>query len=273
MLQQQSISEERLENRHPARLSTKLDKNLLAYALAASAASVAVLAMGESAEARIVTTPVNMPITVNSGIIQFDLNQDGIPDFGLSANLYQFARTPPLGNFSSLLRVVPARAGNEVWAVSSNRDECAAAVHAGMHIGGDRRFKPGPLIMLVAAGSETRGRSSHCPWNGSHPPYLGLKFMINGEVHYGWARVNAAVRSAVLTGFAYETVPNKPIVAGATTDEDSNLPAAPTAFAAPSVHPSSLGTLALGSFGLTAWKKREDEQGMSSGKLALNSRS
>lgn len=262
MPQPQLNSHETTQQREPARLGARLDKHLLAYAVAAGAAGVGVLALAEPAEARILATPANISITVNAGIIQFDLNRDGIPDFGLSANFYEFARTPPpLGNFSSLVRVVPARAGNEVWAVSSNRDECAAAVHAGLPIGGDRPFKPGPLIMLVAAGSYTRGRTSHCAWNGANPPFLGLKFLIDGQVHYGWARVIAALRNVVLTGFAYETVPNKPIVAGATTDEDANLPAAASALpsAYPSACPASLGILAMGSSGLVAWR-REDGQ-------------
>lgn len=254
MLQQPSNSQATPQKRLPLRLSAKLDKNLLAYAVAAGAAGVTVLAMAEPAEARIVATPVNVPITENGGIIQFDLNQDGIPDFGLSANIYEFAGAPPLGNFSSLLRVVPAQERNEIWAVSSNRDECAAALHAGMHIGGDRGFKPGPLIMLVATGSETRGRSSHCPWNGSHSPYLGLKFMIDGQVHYGWARVIAAVRSVTLTGFAYETIPSKPIIAGATRDaDDGDLPASPAALAAP--RHANLGMLAIGSSGVGSLKE------------------
>jgi hypothetical protein len=264
MLPQPSNSPARERKPEPARLSAKLDKNLLAYALAAGAAGVGVLAVAEPAEARILATPVNVPITENGGIIQFDVNRDGIPDFGLSPNIYEFADAPPMGNFSSLLRVVPAQAGNEVWAVSSNlvnTNECAAAVRGGMRIGGDRQFKSGALIMLVANGSETRGRSSHCPWNGTHSPYLGLKFMIDGQVHYGWARVIAAVRSVTLTGFAYETIPDKPIIAGATTDgDDNNLPATPAALVVPSTRPASLGILAMGSSGLAAWRRQDDEQ-------------
>ena len=48
--------------------------------------------------------------------------------------------------------------------------------------------------------------------------YLGLKFMINGEVHYGWARLNETCdkgnNSIRLTGYAYETIPNQGIKAG-----------------------------------------------------------
>ena len=34
------------------------------------------------------------------------------------------------------------------------------------------------------------------------------------EVHYGWARLNARAGAATLTGYAYETIPDKPIPAG-----------------------------------------------------------
>jgi hypothetical protein len=50
--------------------------------------------------------------------------------------------------------------------------------------------------------------------------YLGLKFVIKGKFHYGWARFSVIVGggkiTAALTGYAYETIPNKPIVAGRT---------------------------------------------------------
>jgi hypothetical protein len=48
--------------------------------------------------------------------------------------------------------------------------------------------------------------------------YLGVKFLIDGQVHYGWARMNAELYfpyiNALLTGYAYETTPNLPIRAG-----------------------------------------------------------
>ena len=49
--------------------------------------------------------------------------------------------------------------------------------------------------------------------------YLRLKFMVDGKVHYGWARLSVALDqrwqydevSGTLTGYAHETVPNKAI--------------------------------------------------------------
>jgi hypothetical protein len=228
----------------------KLDKQLAAYAMAAAAAGAGILAAAEPAEARIISSEVNINIPLNGGVIQFDLNGDGIPDFGLSAHIYEFAGAPPMGNFTSWLRVIPAQAGNEVWGVSSDKDQCAVAVRAGVSIDKGRPFAPKALTMVEATGSYTRGRSSHCPWHGSHPPYLGLKFLIDGEIHYGWARVSTAERSAVLTGYAYETIPNKPITAGATkeTDVEEESENAP---------PMTLQNLALGSNDRAAWRREE----------------
>ncbi len=216
------------------------------------------MAAPEPAEARIIANDVNITIPLNGGVIQFDLNGDGIPDFGLSAHIYEFAGAPPMGNFTSWLRVIPAQAGNQVWAVSSHKDQCAAAVRAGVNIDNARPFKPEPLMMVEAAGSYTRGRSSHCPWHGAHPPYLGLKFLINGEIHYGWARVATAARSAVLTGYAYETIPNKPIAAGATKEAGTEQETKGASQVL--VKPLSLAALALGSSGRDAWKREEAPQ-------------
>jgi hypothetical protein len=53
-----------------------------------------------------------------------------------------------------------------------------------------------------------------------------LRFRIDGKTHFGWARftIKAQARGVVatLTGYAYETVPNKPIIAGKTKGSDDN---------------------------------------------------
>ena len=62
--------------------------------------------------------------------------------------------------------------------------------------------------------------------------YLGLKFTIKGKIHFGWARVKVDTLqtqqkfSATVTGYAYETIPGKAIVAGATKVPDGAEPTA-----------------------------------------------
>jgi hypothetical protein len=70
------------------------------------------------------------------------------------------------------------------------------------------------------------GISAYCgPWLGVKNRYLGLKFQIRGTSHFGWARLSVvstenSITSAALTGYAYETVANKPIIAGKTKGRD-----------------------------------------------------
>jgi hypothetical protein len=251
MRQQTSETKTSAKRTNPARLKPQLDRNLFAYAMAASAAGVGVLATAKPAEAHIVATPANISIPENGGIIEFDVDGDGIPDFGLSAHIYEFAGAPPMGNFTSWLRVVPAQTGNAVWGVSPDKDQCAAAVRGGASVNEVRPFKAEALVMLEAAGSYTHGRKSYCPWRNENPPYLGLKFLINGGVHYGWARVNAALRATTLTGYAYETIPDEPIAAGATDSAKDTVSSSQdndeTSDAATTVNPkASLGGMARG---------------------------
>ena len=87
--------------------------------------------------------------------------------------------------------------------------------------------------------SSHQGKLSFGPWNnngkGVRDRYLGLKFLIKGKVHYGWASMNFHIYNyhpdVVLTGYAYETTPNKAITTGKTKDNAS---------------PNTLGHLALG---------------------------
>lgn len=87
--------------------------------------------------------------------------------------------------------------------------------------------------------------------------YLGLAFSIDGQTHYGWARVSVidakrqCRQTVVLISYAYETEPGKPILTGKTSGTDE-AEAAETPQA-------TLGALALGSAGLVAWGRDEEE--------------
>jgi len=100
--------------------------------------------------------------------------------------------------------------------------------------------------------------------------YLGLKFFIKGEVHYGWARFTVHVNpdnfkvNALLSGYAYEATPGKPIracqISG--TVEDPFLDRAPEESednpgmrheqerTSEAVQETPLGILALGAQGI-----------------------
>jgi hypothetical protein len=239
--------------RKTANLSESVHQHLNMYALAAGAAGVAVLALAQAAEAKIVYTPANLKIVPNGGLITFDLNHDGVADFGLS----DFFEGP-----SAALVAKPTKLANEIWgyfrSVSLGGGLCVSALPKGFRIGPKGQFQKGPGSMLgVSGGYHT------CPWDRApEQAYLGLKFLIKGKVHFAWARVE--VKSwypppikAVLTGYAYETIPGKAIIAGATKGPDDDAQPIAATHPSPTPKPATLGALALGAPGLSIWR-RED---------------
>jgi hypothetical protein len=255
-------------------LSAGLEKNLSSYALAAGSAGVALLACAQAADAKVVVTKVNIPVPDNGVPVQFDINGDGQMDFGLSAFVHggctstsarvkqPHARQPlGCGPFNDELRVVPAQSANEVWQAGTSWGyNCAAKLGRGTRIDRLRPFAAGIQVMYGDVGSSEGIQV--CPWRSGTPakPYLGVKFLDKeGALHYGWVRVTNNFVFATITGYAYETIPNKPILAGAVNEtgdeaslmEPSNLPSK-------DAQPASLGYLALGSVGLSAWRREDD---------------
>src|SRR5271169_5630435 len=83
MIQSNSRSRAAEKCRNQARLDAILERNLLLYAAAASAAGVGILAGAQPAEAEIVYTPAHLVITAHHKVA-LDLNHDGIADFTIS---------------------------------------------------------------------------------------------------------------------------------------------------------------------------------------------
>src|SRR5262249_14283594 len=105
--------------------------------------------------------------------------------------------------------------------------------------------------------------------------YLGFRFRIKGKAHYGWARLNVRLShytlDATLTGYAYETVTTKPIIAGKTKGGEGEFPehtyvedpddlgsgASLTAPIPDTPEAATLGALAMGAPGLSIWRRKE----------------
>jgi hypothetical protein len=199
--------------RKTARISDSLHRQLNMYALAAGAAGAGALVSASPAEAKVVYTPADVKIVLNAGLIKFDLNHDGVQDFGLS-NRYWTSSS----KWFTSLRVKPLKSANEISG-KAHPLPFAYALAKGDKIGPQAEFHPDYPVGGVMAASDIDGYRS-CYWRNA-TAYLGLKFVIHGKVHFGWARVKVTPGTrngfdATLTGYAYETIPNKPIIAGAT---------------------------------------------------------
>jgi hypothetical protein len=208
--------------------------------------------------------------------LSIDLNHDGIADFTILDHVES-----SLG--VQFLSVVPAR-GNHVmcsWVVCSSGFSYAGAMQLGKNIGTSQYgWMDWPRNLMAFDVSSIRFDESFGPWAHIYQHrarYLGLQFEINGESHFGWARLNVVFRQnpvptweVRVTGYAYETIAGKPLRAGQTTENDddavhpSSAPIRPLSGshrrhpASPSARFATLGALALGVDGMALWRRDEE---------------
>lgn len=236
----------------PQPLNPRLNKMITAYATTAGAVGVALLAAAPPAQAEVVYTNTRVTIAGRSNFYHLGLNHDGIGDFSIG-----FCSCEPEG--SALTISSKRNVGNMVREAPTS-SYAAAALMAGAPIGLKQAFKGvygGGAMLLGFVGSYSGVPMSSGSWLGATNRYLGLKFMIGNEVHYGWARMTVGKHFShvVLTGFAYETIANRPIKAGQTTEtphaEAKSIPLAGAA------HGPSLGMLARGADAMEIWRKEE----------------
>jgi len=187
------------------------DHHLRMYELAASAAGVGLLALAQPAEARIVYTKTHLVIA-GAERYNLDLNRDKITDF----SVVNFFTTTCPDSCVQVLYLKPAAGNSQVGSVKSF-GHFAAAMNKGAVVGQKAHFLAGSAVMREAFSTQP----SVGPWNNVKNRYLGFKFQIKGKIHYGWARLNVTGSGlgtivATMTGYAYETIANKAIVAGRT---------------------------------------------------------
>jgi hypothetical protein len=244
-----------LRPRPTAELSKPLQQKLNAYALAGSAAvGIGLLGLAQPAGAKIIYTPAHAKVVFPQPL-PVDLNHDGIVDFYLvhvydyshshhALSVCQFVGSGSHSPFCSSTNT------NAIRAITSKGKDFGAMLRSGARIQPGDRFRSrvpmGGLCCWVGTDTQWYG-----PWvqggKGIKNRYLGLKFKIKGRFHFGWARVTVTTSqktfTATLTGYAYETIPGKGIVAGKTKGPDVNT-----------VNAASLGHLAAGASAIPAWR-------------------
>jgi hypothetical protein len=264
-----SRREEPSNGRQAARLDAGLDKSLSAYASAAIAAGVSALAMTKPAEAKIIYTPAHTNIPVGNRPVLLDLNHDGIADFSFWNLQYPGSGSGASDLIAGCAAIAVSRSSstcryqtNQIW----GKGGFASALRHGFKVRPNKSYFQlgqkrrgavlGPaawMAFFFARGSTNGGFSSTAgQWLYTKDRYLGLQFTIGGRVHYGWARVavtlpgGASGIQATLTGYAFETIPNKPIVTGKTKGPD-----------VVTWKPATLGRLAQGASGISAWRGKK----------------
>jgi hypothetical protein len=233
-----------------SQLSDSLHHQLNLYALAAGAAGVGMLALAQPAEAKIVYTPAHNKLT-HGHHLSIDLNHDRATDFVVAIKSQYWSS---MCTFCEQSMSVYGN-GNAGAGVIGTKVE-AAALKKGAVIGPHDSFQNIQNAGRLMASGFNDNNSFHSV-NGQFANkknrFLGVKFEIRGTAHYGWVRFSdvtvvfengvAPLITAELNGYAYETIPNKAIIAGTTKGPDVIT-----------VQPASLGRLARGSAGLAAWR-------------------
>jgi hypothetical protein len=218
------------QEQNDAPIPETINHRLHLYSLAASAAGVGLLALGQPASAQVVYTPVH--ITVTGGDLFLDLN------CGPNINFW-LADINELTSYGDNQELEIQGSTNASVLIDN---QGPAVLAAGSVIGSSRNFRNvarGEHVLAWAYTASYYGIFSGVNGNWAHAKqsFLGLKFDISGQAHYGWAEMSvlAAVDknrglhvNATLTGYAYQDVPGQSIKAGQKTDDNTDASAAIT---------------------------------------------
>ena len=174
-----------------------------------------------SANAQIVYTDVNPDYVISIPVVNpiptdynIDLNNDGISDYKISCS-FSFAPCQ-FRQYVSYVKV-SALNTNAVVAVSGSTNPLAMNFNDGILSG--FTFSTSGYLRYVSGGY--CGSSTLGVWPNSVDRYLGLKLIVGANAYYGWVRMQVSVGvnpfSCTIKDYAYNSVPNQPIVAGQTT--------------------------------------------------------
>jgi hypothetical protein len=194
------------------------------------------LALAEPSGAEIIYTRTHHVIA-NRGSYNLDLNHDGITDLTIQNKYFHYCNPPD--TYCKTSETLAAKLAGTNQAVYNIYG--AVAMKPGMRIGPGNAFHGGAERMVYCTVQLLYPIGS---WINVNTRYLGIKFKIKGKTHYGWARLSVKVQlpltiTATLTGYAYETIPNRPIIAGRTKGADDGADPVDST-------PGTLGDLGLG---------------------------
>jgi len=199
--------------------SGNLHKRIKAY----SAMAGAFVTLTPASQAAVVHTEIDPDTMIFSGTTLFiDLNGDQINDISLMAESDSTFYTGTSVQLNLAMAFVGS--GNAIAGASSTYStfggstttyQIAYGLNPGIPISNSMSFNSGtePHVLgqyLVSYGT----------WMGNFvdvvDKFLGVRFLINGNVHYGWVRLDVELSGAsapkiTVKGYAYEDVPNTQI--------------------------------------------------------------
>ena len=181
-----------------------------------TAAAAAVVA-ASGANAQVVYTDVNPDVTVDDNqdaggfsIAGLDLNNDATPDFILAARDSTYS-----GTRVRFTLVAPANSSNAIAGETPTAYDYALALNSGDMINNTLNWIAATNTMAYNVASANPYNEN---WNGVTDKYLGLQFVVGGNTHYGWARLDVDAIGDVFTlkDYAYNATAGAGLMAGET---------------------------------------------------------
>jgi hypothetical protein len=166
------------------------------------------------AQAQVVYTDVNPDYShdapQNNGFAAYplDLNNDQTIDFVVASR-----DTVTPNSHVRLTFAAPYGAGNAVAGETPSAYDYALALDINTMVDSTLNWIAATNTMAYNVDSANPYNEN---WNGVTDKYLGLQFVVGGNTHYGWARLDsyAIGDSIVLKDYAYEATPNVGIMTG-----------------------------------------------------------
>lgn len=242
-------------SRRESPVKAHLDQSLKAYV----AAGVGMLSFAQTAAAKVVFTPTHQTILPGQSL-NLDLDGDGQNDFVIADN-HGGVTNISSGSLTAADAKLPF-SNKILWGSLIGSSAFAKVLAPGVTISSRNRFVNYPLRMAYCLGRSGIATHREGRWTNATNRYLGLQFLISGQPHFGWARFTVKLEPglgcsfrATLSGYAYESVANMPIVTGQTSDVAD---AGGYSSTESNQMTASLGTLALGAPGLSIWRREEE---------------
>lgn len=168
-----------------------------------------VLAGSKLAQAQVIYTDETPDLVVDGTTTNIDINNDGQMDIG-------FNQTNAAYNYATL--VTPSGSTAQVL-----KTGVADALSGGTSIGSSNTTW-GSVDGLLESGWTGSGN-----FGGAGDKYLGVRFQISGEYHYGWVLINVPSDASNITikSYAYQGTANTSLITGHTTTTavDANIEA------------------------------------------------
>ncbi|SDB29789.1 hypothetical protein SAMN03097699_0575 [Flavobacteriaceae bacterium MAR_2010_188] len=143
---------------------------------------------------------------------ELDLNNDLFIDFTLRY------RSDDYWEMVDILEITSTNAGNGIISISpwySNPvplDSDREIFNLSGYSNGEAYESWGFFTIGDCFGGDT---SCYLDWKDKNDKFLGLRFIVDGKTHFGWARLSlTSPTDWVLKDYAFNATPNKPILAG-----------------------------------------------------------